>query len=265
MDNKNALFRPVTITFETLDRLCKEDKSADLIALYMSYVAITQWQNTTSIKATTDFMSTRLKWDRHKLIATKKKLEQLGLIEAKTTKDRLGKVTGHYIRVMYVITSETQNGQIPQGGETHSVEMAHTSTINEQESADNLQSFAKKRVDLLSLVNKITGRNFRTLPERGVKKTLDAFSMAEIESALRALAADDWHRERLSEFKIDYLIRSTTIDKFLGKATPATGDAYGYKNGQKIFTEDEKGNKYWGGELITPENQDQVLKERMAD
>ena len=135
--------------------------------------------------------------------------------------------------------------------------------VNNNTSNNNINGDLTK--DLLSLVNKITGRNFRTLPERGVKKTLDAFSMVEIESALRALAADDWHRERLSEFKIDYLIRSTTIDKFLGKATPATGDAYGYKNGQKIFTEDEKGNKYWGGELITPENQDQVLKERMAD
>ena len=135
--------------------------------------------------------------------------------------------------------------------------------VNNNTNNNNINGDLTK--DLLSLVNKVTGRNFRTLPERGVKKTLDAFSMVEIESALRALAADDWHRERLSEFKIDYLIRSTTIDKFLGKATPSTGDAYGYKNGQKIFTEDEKGNKYWGGELITPENQDQVLKERMAD
>lgn len=176
------------------------------------------------------------------------------LVEAGFVTTKVNKKFGNrrYIRLQ-------TDGAIVNNRNTYS----ENSPVNNNTNNNNINGDLTK--DLLSLVNKITGRNFRTLPERGVKKTLDAFSMVEIESALRALAADDWHRERLSEFKIDYLIRSTTIDKFLGKATPSTGDAYGYKNGQKIFTEDEKGNKYWGGELITPENQDQVLKERMAD
>lgn len=79
----------------------------------------------------------------------------------------------------------------------------------------NNKSYGDLQNQLLTLVNKITGRSFRTLPERGVKKTLDSFSMPEIETALRALVADDWHSEKLKEFKIDYLIRATTIDKFL--------------------------------------------------
>ena len=218
MASENALFRPVTITFETLDRLTKEKNAADLIALYMSYVAIVQWQQTTTVKATTDFMSQRLTWDRHKVIRTKKKLEELGLITAISRKDSKGKVTGHFIRVMYVITESVQSGQIPQGGFVHSVESAHTSTINLQESTNNLQSSAQKNKDLLTLVNKVTGRAFRTLPARGVKKTLDAFSLVEIETALRALRDDDWHSEKIKELSIDYLIRSTTIDKFLGIA-----------------------------------------------
>lgn len=72
--------------------------------------------------------------------------------------------------------------------------------------------------NLLALVNKVLNREFRVLPERGVKKTLDAFSLVEIELALTALARDDWHREKLKELKLDYFIRSTTIDKFLAIA-----------------------------------------------
>lgn len=72
--------------------------------------------------------------------------------------------------------------------------------------------------DLLILVNKVLGREFRVLPERGVKKTLDAFSLVEIEMALTALARDSWHASKLKELKLDYFIRSTTIDKFLAIA-----------------------------------------------
>ncbi len=116
-----------------------------------------------------------------------------------------------------------------------------------------------KASDLLLLVNEVTGRQFRTLPERGVKKTLDAFSLAEIRTALTALSQDSWHAPKMKEFKIDYLIRSTTIDKFLDTGTTNSGVTTA---GKKFFTEDDDGNQYWGGELITPENQDRVLKER---
>jgi len=77
---------------------------------------------------------------------------------------------------------------------------------------------AELEKNLLSLVNKILNREFRVLPERGVKKTLDAFSLEEIELALTALARDDWHAEKIKELKLDYFIRSTTIDKFLAIA-----------------------------------------------
>lgn len=71
---------------------------------------------------------------------------------------------------------------------------------------------------LLDLANKILGREFRVLPERGVKKTLDNFSLVEIELALTAISRDDWHREKIKELKLEYFIRSTTIDKFLAIA-----------------------------------------------
>lgn len=76
--------------------------------------------------------------------------------------------------------------------------------------------------NLLILVNKVTGRGFRALPQRGWKQTLEMFTMDEIERALTALARDEWHKSKLKEFKIDYLIRPTTIDKFLSQAKPVT-------------------------------------------
>lgn len=258
-------FTPITVTVETLQILSKETNYANLLALYMACVEITTWQKNNSIKASRNFMMKRLNWGENRLSKAKARLVELGLLEnvRRTKKD--GTVEGHYVLVKHVIHTPLK----PSAGFEHGVDSEGTSAndlqLNANDSKTILPTLTKQKKDLLVLVNKVTNRNFRTLPERGVKKTLDAFSMVEIEYALRALAADDWHRERLSEFKIDYLIRSTTIDKFLGKAAPESGDAYGYKNGEKIFTEDDKGNKFWGGELITPQNQDQVLKERMAE
>jgi len=106
----------------------------------------------------------------------------------------------------------------------------------------NNKSFVELQKSLLALVNEITGRSFRTLPERGTKKTLDAFTLEEIKLALRALVADDWHSERVKEFKIDYLIRATTIDKFLA------------------IGKDTLGSK----QSVTIENQDEMVRRRMG-
>lgn len=95
-------------------------------------------------------------------------------------------------------------------------------TYSEKSQVNNTKSnkttYVELEKNLLALVNKVLGREFRVLPERGVKKTLDAFSLVEIEMALTALARDDWHREKIKELKLDYFIRSTTIDKFLAIA-----------------------------------------------
>jgi hypothetical protein len=108
--------------------------------------------------------------------------------------------------------------------------------------------------NLLALVNKVIGREFRVLPERGVKKTLDAFSLVEIELALTALARDDWHHERIKELKLDYFIRSTTIDKFLAIAKqknlkPATAQPSQDEMIQKMDEERERNRKKFAEEF----------------
>ena len=119
----------------------------------------------------------------------------------------------------------------------------------------NKTIYVKLEKDLLALVNKVLNREFRVLPERGVKKTLDAFSLEEIELALTALARDDWHAERLKELKLDYFIRSTTIDKFLAiakknKIKPANVKSAADQQAEfeKIQQEQQEANKNrdWG-------------------
>lgn len=73
--------------------------------------------------------------------------------------------------------------------------------------------------ELLKIINQVIGREFRTLP-RGFKKTLDLFSLEEIKKSLTNMSADAWHAQRLKTLSSDYLLRATTIDKFLASKPP---------------------------------------------
>lgn len=92
---------------------------------------------------------------------------------------------------------------------TRNIEYSNKNTVRE-----NTNSEVEK--ELLKIINQVIGREFRTLP-RGYKKTLDLFSLEEIKTSLTNLSADAWHSERLKTLKLDYLIRATTIDKFLSE------------------------------------------------
>lgn len=109
-------------------------------------------------------------------------------------------------------------------------------------------SIVELEKSLLVLVNKITGRDFRTLP-RGSKKTLDSFSLVEIEVALTALAADPWHRPKLKELSSDYFLRASTIDRFKDQKP------------QQVSREDGDDDD----DDMTMEERRQKLKERMGN
>lgn len=135
--SESVSFTPLVVTAETLQILSKEKKYADLLALYMAYVEITSWQGTKSIKAATTFMTQRLHWGKDKVIDTKKKLIELGLIESSSRKDaKTGKVTGHYILVKYIINPHSFS---PEGGFDQRVVLEDTSTTNLQLSTTNEQ------------------------------------------------------------------------------------------------------------------------------
>ena len=128
-------------------------------------------------------------------------LEAAGFVSTKINKTAGNK---RYIRITDVPIAKNRNSY------------SEKSQVNNNTNKNSINVDLTK--DLLSLVNKVLSREFRVLPERGVKKTLDAFSLVEIEMALTALAQDKWHAPKLKELKLDYFIRSTTIDKFLAIA-----------------------------------------------
>jgi len=214
-------FTPITITVETLQILAKEPNYANLLALYMACVEITTWQKNNSIKASRSFMMKRLNWGEDKLSKAKARLVEMGVLENVRRTKEDGTVEGYYVLVKHVIQTPSEPGTGFDQGLVFEGTSANDLQLNANDPKTILPTLTKQKKDLLLLVNKITNRNFRTFPERGVKKTLDNFSLVEIESALRALVEDDWHREKVKELSIDYLIRSTTIDKFLAQGKPA--------------------------------------------
>lgn len=134
----------VTITAETLQLLAKQKEYGNLLALYIMYVEITTWQSNNSVKATTEFMAKRLKWDRHKIIRLKKVLVKLDLIRDVVKKDDKGKVLGHYILVRHVYNDESIHpAEKPQGGIHHRVESKQTSANNLNKSANDLKESTK--------------------------------------------------------------------------------------------------------------------------
>lgn len=98
----NIRMKPVTITGETMSVLREEKNYSDLLALYMTYAEITQWQNNKRIRATGTFMQKRMNWGKDKLTKNKARLIELGLVNDVSTREN-GKITGHFIEVSYVV------------------------------------------------------------------------------------------------------------------------------------------------------------------
>lgn len=90
----------INVTKTTLDRLFKEDKPDQLIALYLFYCYTSAWQDTLQIYATTSYTAKAMGWSVQKLQRIKRRLAELGLIQ--DVKSRNGQRFGKsYVRVYY--------------------------------------------------------------------------------------------------------------------------------------------------------------------
>ena len=136
---KTAQFKPIGVTLETIDFLTKRQEM-DAIALYMSYTAITQWQETPKIWATKSFMLKRTGWGETRIQKAKNKLKEYNLIEdikGKNKKD--GSFGKNYIKINHVVGETFTTTPVDQGsGETSGCETTPPSAFNSQESAFNL-------------------------------------------------------------------------------------------------------------------------------
>jgi hypothetical protein len=79
---------------------------------------------------------------------------------------------------------------------------------------ERIKNNTYSEVEVLKIINPILKREFRVLPRGWVKMT-EKFTLEEIQKSLTNLSKDAWHRDKLPTLKLDYLLRDTTIDKFL--------------------------------------------------
>lgn len=102
---KLATYTPVHITGETIDFILRE-LGSEALALYTAYAGIVQWQQTTTVKATTSFMAQRMKWSEDKVRKIKKLLVDNQYIEDIRKKDENHKIKGWYIQINYIVKSQ---------------------------------------------------------------------------------------------------------------------------------------------------------------
>jgi hypothetical protein len=94
-------------------------------------------------------------------------------------------------------------------------------TKQEERKRSNLYIASKSETELLSLLNQITKRSFRVLP-KSAKATVQKFSVDEIKTALGKMMNDPWHKTKADVLSSDYMLRVSTIDKFLSANDTAT-------------------------------------------
>jgi uncharacterized phage protein (TIGR02220 family) len=140
----------VILTKQTIDAFLKTENPADVIALYIFYYYTAKWQKTNQPKCTTNYVANGLKWSEARTRKIKKELLNLGLIENISVKDESGKISGHYIRLNYIIKPSTleeiHRVENPQGGKNNRVENLGTNAL----SNDNLNALSSNKENALN-------------------------------------------------------------------------------------------------------------------
>lgn len=194
------------------------------IKLYRSLVDHDTLQNDNTAYILFTKLLLRVDWKTGTIRTGRHKLAAMTNIPASTCWDALHRLqtdnivtlrpTGKYTDI------EICNWQKYQGGSDSSTDSgptanrSQTDTINKNRRTKNNTNMSSKDSELLEVLNRTTGRDFKVLPH-GAKRTLDTFGIEEIEKALTNLSKDHtWHKTRLKTLSSDYLLRATTIDKW---------------------------------------------------
>ena len=226
------------ISKPTMDTFLKQDKPADLIALYMFYYYTAKWQKTNQPKATTSYVAMGLHWGEDRVRKTKNKLKDLGLIEDIKNYNNEHKISGWYIKVKY-LWGETATQKVnkviknnnnhppkkPQGGITHSVENPETNAL----SVSSLNALSvnkgntiyvkqgklgKKAQTVMKYLNKKTGRNYQK-PHKYTTARLREYDIMDLLDVI--------------DFKVSEWGNDDNFNKFLRQSTlfaPSHFDEY---------------------------------------
>jgi hypothetical protein len=163
---KLAEYTPVHITGESIDFILRE-LGSDALALYVAYAGISQWQKTTTIKATTAFMAERMRWTDKRVRKNKKLLLDNGYIED-VQKKQNNKIVGWYLKIIYLVsishTVVNRTGwETSQGGkeggqvlykETKSALKENLSALKRNRSTSE-NKFSQEIVDIMELFSQI--------------------------------------------------------------------------------------------------------------
>lgn len=100
---------PAVISKPLSDLLLKQDKPAELMALYWFYYYTAKWQQTNQPKATNPYVAKALHWSSVRVGKIGKILEGLGLIEKIKCFDKDRKtILGHYVKVNFIWGKDKQ-------------------------------------------------------------------------------------------------------------------------------------------------------------
>lgn len=148
---------PIMIPKATMDLLLKQDKPAQLIALYTFYYYTAKWQHTNQPKATASYVAKGLKWDESTVKKYRTQLVNLGLIDTVRKRDDNGTFIQCYTKINFIWSKAKTKDSIhkvenPPGGSNHQWKNPPTNALSSN-SINALSSNNKEKVTKVTLVS----------------------------------------------------------------------------------------------------------------
>ena len=227
----------------TIDIFLKQDKPADLIALYLFYYYTAKWQGTNQPRVTIPYVCKGLGWGHNRVRDTKRKLVSMGLIEDVRRTDEHGKTTGWFIRIKYFWSRKTEanihptyngegglsksnnhnkNSTLPKNHRVDFREVNALSANNKNALSDNILSHRQKKDTANDKrYNKAADEIYQYYAEHvragarasAIKNIIKLFSAGETETTLK-MYIDNYRRSGMPQDN-QYRIQA---NNFFGKA-----------------------------------------------
>lgn len=222
----------------TIDKLFRTENPADVVSLYIFYYYTAKWQQTNQPKCTTYYTANALQWSETKTRKIKNQLLELGLIEDVKSRDTNGKISGHFIKVNYILKQSTLSNihtlENPQGGEIYGVAENETNALKEYikclkkdiEMLKNNNNISYKEnviTDVINLYNEIcvslpkvkTVSNAR---KTAIKSLVNKYDIEQIQTVFTKAETSNFlkgNNNRSWQANFDWLIKDNNFVKVL--------------------------------------------------
>lgn len=226
---------------QTMDIFLREENPAELIALYSFYYYTAKWQETNQPKCTASYAAKGLHWGERKVNKVNKRLKEIGLIEPVKHKSQSGKISGHFIKVKFIFSSNTENRihtvknerygyenhtvNFPQCGTNHGVEDSMTNAL----STNNKNPLNKNNLNALSnnIFPELEKNEPKNTPMKqtseGVDKKISSGVIRKKYGEYENVLLSDTEFEKLKkEFPNDYQERIERLSEYIA----STGKKY---------------------------------------